>query len=282
VKIRLCCAIGIQRAVRPRTFVDDHVANTYAQKPSGCDIGPPGSLSEEPWQFASAHFTGLRSRLLGQGAWRLKDVADIVVGLQTSADDVYIVTAESETSSSITTRINRRAWTFEKEILERFLHDEQIKAFGHPRSNKWIIFPYRIVDGRAHLIQPDDMQSLYPNCWAYLVDNRQALEARSANGGITSERQWYQYGRSQSLSKFEGPKIILPILSTEARYALDRDEVRVTGGGNGPYYMIRPVDDSVPIEVLLAVLNHPLSEAIVRNAHLGISWGLLLTRQAVH
>jgi hypothetical protein len=40
----------------------------------------------------------------------------------------------------------------------------------------------------------------------------------------------------------------------------------VTGGGNGPYYMIRPRDGSaVTNHYLLAVLNHPMSEAFVRT-----------------
>ena len=40
----------------------------------------------------------------------------------------------------------------------------------------------------------------------------------------------------------------------------------MTGGGNGPYYMIRPrpgVDETNYF--LLAVLHHPLSEAMVRT-----------------
>jgi hypothetical protein len=40
----------------------------------------------------------------------------------------------------------------------------------------------------------------------------------------------------------------------------------VTGGGNGPYYMIRPRDNS-PVSnfYLLAVLCHPISEAFIRT-----------------
>ena len=40
----------------------------------------------------------------------------------------------------------------------------------------------------------------------------------------------------------------------------------VTGGGNGPYYMIRPRPSvAISNHYLLAVLNHPLSEAFVRT-----------------
>lgn len=40
----------------------------------------------------------------------------------------------------------------------------------------------------------------------------------------------------------------------------------VTGGGNGPYYMIRPRDGAtLTNHYLLAVLNHPMSKAFVRT-----------------
>ena len=78
--------------------------------------------------------------------------------------------------------------------------------------------------------------------------------------------EFYQFGRSQSLTKFDSPKIILPILSLEARYAYDDINIMMTGGGNGPYYMIRQHLASVVSNYyLLAVLHHPLSEAFIRT-----------------
>jgi hypothetical protein len=110
------------------------------------------------------------------------------------------------------------------------------------------------------------MARRFPGCWAYLNARRAELERRDVSGGPATERQWYQYGRSQSLTKFNTPKIILPILSLEARYAYDDANIAVTGGGNGPYYMVRALEGSpVTDHFLLAVLNHPLSEAFVRT-----------------
>jgi hypothetical protein len=41
----------------------------------------------------------------------------------------------------------------------------------------------------------------------------------------------------------------------------------VTGGGNGPYYLVRPRRDfPVTNQYLLAVLCHPLSEAFIRKS----------------
>ena len=92
------------------------------------------------------------------------------------------------------------------------------------------------------------------------------MEGRNIVGGTAADRQWYQYGRSQSLTKFDTPKIILPVLSTEPRYSYDDVNTVFTGGGNGPYYMVRPrLGAPVSNHYLLAVLNHPLSEAFIRK-----------------
>ena len=48
--------------------------------------------------------------------------------------------------------------------------------------------------------------------------------------------------------------------------AYDDRNILVTGGGNGPYYLIRARPSAgVSTHFLLAVLNHPLSEALVRT-----------------
>jgi len=81
-----------------------------------------------------------------------------------------------------------------------------------------------------------------------------------------ADQQFYQFGRSQSLTKFNSPKIILPILSREARYAYDETNIMVTGGGNAHYHLVRPrADASESYFFLLAVLHHPLNEAMVRT-----------------
>jgi hypothetical protein len=132
-----------------------------------------------------------------------------------------------------------------------------------------MIFPYEIVAGVrgevARLIQPAEIVARYPLAYAYLTARRETLENRGISGGAAAERQFYQFGRSQSLTKFNSPKIILPILSREARYAYDEDNIVMTGGGNGPYYLIRSREGVEETNrFLLAVLHHPLCEAMVR------------------
>ena len=248
---------------------------------------PADTLCEEAWQFATIETRSLLERVRASFRATLESVAEIFVGVQTSADDVYILQlppnsrdrpvnkaflqAHAETETTVTVRWDNSDWPIEKGILRPSLYDAPLPAFGRPTPNAWMIFPYDLAPnhrGRmtARLIQPLAFQEQFPLCWDYLSARRGELDGRSVTGGAAGDQQWYQYGRSQSSTKFDTPKIILPILSLEARYAYDDDNITVTGGGNGPYYMVRPrVGSGVSNHFLLAVLNHPIAEAFVRT-----------------
>ena len=239
-------------------------------EPSPVTEIPAASLGEEPWQFADTETRALFARVRAAHPNRLKGVAEIFVGVQTSADDIYIFRAAAETATTVILRWNDRDWPIERAILRPCLHDVTLYAYARPKPNAWMIFPYELVAGAtrtaARLIQPADMAVRFPGCLAYLEARRAELETRHVSGGIAAERQFYQFGRSQSLVKFDSSKIILPALSVEPRYAYDDANIVVTGGGNGPYYLLRALAGAaVTDKYLLAVLNHPLSEAFVRT-----------------
>lgn len=230
---------------------------------------PAATLGEEVWQFSDDETRALFDRVRTLCPTRLKTVAEIFVGMQTSADDIYIFQSITETETHHILRRNGKDWPIEKGILRPFLKDVHLTAYSRPSANAWLIFPYEIIvihgKTQARLLQPNEMEDRYPSCYAYLKAQREQLDKRGVAGGKLGERQFYQFGRSQSLVKFNSPKIILPALSLEQRYAYDFNNVVVTGGGNGPYYLIRQTgESSVTDHFLLAVLNHPLSEAIIR------------------
>ncbi|MBM9593938.1 Eco57I restriction-modification methylase domain-containing protein [Roseitranquillus sediminis] len=232
---------------------------------------PAAELSDEAWTSGQEDVRALFARIKGEVPGRLDTLANIEVGVQTSADEIYFLRPTRSDDEYIWIEWNEREWQIERGILRPCLHDARLEAFGQPVANAWMIFPYELVTTpkgklRARLLQPDEMAADYPHCLEYLSARRETLEGRNVVGGAADERQFYQYGRSQSLTKFDSPKIILPVLSREPRYAYDETNTIITGGGNGPYYMIRAKDDApVSTLYLLAVLNHPLCEAMIRT-----------------
>lgn len=231
---------------------------------------PASTLGEDTWQFANAETRALFDRVRADVPQRLNQLAEIFVGVQNSADTIYIFRSVTVNARYVTLRWADQDWPIERGILRPCLHDVPLSAYSRPHANAWMIFPYDLVvhgnTTKAKLIQPVEMARRFPHCLAYLEARRDELEQRNVVGGAAAERQFYQFGRSQSLTKFNSPKIILPALSLEARYSYDDTNIVVTGGGNGPYYLIRKRDGSpISNHYLLAVLNHPLSEALVRT-----------------
>lgn len=227
-------------------------------------------LDETPWQFVDEEIRTIFRRVRKSLPNRLSEVAEIFVGVQTSADPIYIFKSVTMNDETITLRWSGIDWPIERGILRPCLLDVTLRAYTCPEANAWIIFPYELIPDRAglraQLIQPDELSVRFPLCWKYLNARRANLEQRNIIGGRVTERQWYQFGRSQSLTKFDGSKIILPVLSQNAIYSYDDTNAMVTGGGNGPYYMIRPRSDAlVSNYYLLAVLNHPFTEAMIKT-----------------
>ncbi|RVG82219.1 Eco57I restriction-modification methylase domain-containing protein [Sinorhizobium meliloti] len=266
------CILVMDRAGRNtvRVEIPDSLESWRYGAPAAVRDIPAANLTGDPWQFASEETQAIFQRIRTAFPTRLSAVAEVSVGVQTSADAIYMFPAVRETAAAVYHHWNGRDWPIERGIVKPCLQDVVIRPYERPDPNQWMIFPYELVPHnggtRARLIQPDEMQRDYPGCWEYLTARRVELEARNIVGGTAAEKQFYQFGRSQSLTKIHGEKIIVRTLSLEARYAFDDLDTLITGGGNGPYYMIRPQDGSeVSNLYLLAILHHPLCEAFIRT-----------------
>ncbi|NBK77439.1 endonuclease [bacterium D16-76] len=226
---------------------------------------PSGTLGAAPWTFIPAQ---IKDRLgaVNDRCSPLDDLARIFVGVQTSNDKVYIITATSEDDGYIyfndKNGIQHKA---EKSILRKSIYDARLKKYQTIIPNSYIIFPYRNVDGKPHLIDIDIMRSEYPCAFEYLCAFREELDQRNMK---RTESTWYAYGRSQSLTRFiSGEHLIWPVLSLDSNYIYDNDLTVFTGGGNGPFYGIEMKPGTgESIFYVQAVLNHWLMEFLVRKS----------------
>lgn len=229
------------------------------------------TLDATPWSFVPDEARTIFERLRNQHATRLRDVAEIFVGVQTSADDIYLIRPSRVTSDAIEFELDGDQWRVERTICRPALRDRTLRPYdGRPEPDAWAIFPYEIETTgrglRANVISPEHMQAEFPLAWAYLSAHRERLEQRSITP--STPETWYRYGRSQSLAKLDEEKIIVRVLSIMPQYNWDPDGLLVPGGGDGgPYYLIRPLAGSpVSSAFLIALLSHPVIDAMVWEA----------------
>jgi type I restriction-modification system DNA methylase subunit len=162
---------------------------------------------------------------LSQNAVPLRELSErIFVGLQTSADEVYILEKRSEPSEGIVKVYShslQHEFELESALLKPLLSGKDIERYGYPIPNQLLLFPYKVAEGKAELIPPQEFASAYPRCWKYLLQNRETLENRER--GKMRHEKWYAFGRTQNLALHDQRKMAIPRLVSRLAAVYDRD-----------------------------------------------------------
>jgi hypothetical protein len=206
------------------------------------------TFSDAEWNIQVGVKGELRSRLASLGK-PLGEVADIFVGLQTSADKVFVLKDRKRVESS---------------ILRPFLTTGGLRSFQTPQVNAWLLFPYDLTNGRASLIPAQRIKKEFPKAWAYLKSHE--AELRRRDNGRWNHDEWYAFGRSQNLTEMQAQKIVIQVTAVHPTVILDSAGLCMTGGGAGPFYGIRPRPAAgIDMLYLLGVLSSKLFGWVVRT-----------------
>ena len=230
-----------------------------------CSTYPAAYISGQPWSFLPQNIVAHLEEI-SQSCVSLSTLVDIFVGVQTSADQIYIIHADREDENFIYSYDRQgREFQIEKGILRKSIYDTQLVSYEKIEANSYIIFPYKAVNGRPVLYSLAEMTENFPHALAYLNRFKDKLDERNMSGRTTEN--WFAFGRSQSLRRFlAGEHLVWPVLSTSSNYVYDNDMVVFTGGGNGPFYGIeKKATSQESIFYIQAILNHWLMELLVKS-----------------
>ncbi|WP_248896835.1 Eco57I restriction-modification methylase domain-containing protein [Haloplanus halobius] len=181
---------------------------------------------------------------------RLNDVSkDIFVGMQTSADSVYIGTvreAEEEGIVEFKPGGSDEFRKIEKGILRRVLKGDEIHRWKFDWQNLWVVFPYEIHGEEAELLPKETLRDEFPLAWKFFSDHEDRLKERDG-GSWRNVEQWWAFGRKQNIEKFESDKIMLGVLRQEPSFVPDTDGTYYfVGGGTAGGYGLRLRDEYAP------------------------------------
>ncbi len=212
-------------------------------------------VSGKEWNFAVGGMANLFDRIL-KAPVTLGEITDIFVGLQTSADTVFVFKEFSESGAvtEVTSKELNETIPLETALLKRVVRSGSINRYSAD-ANARVLFPYEVSSGRAKLLSEETMLSKYPLTWAYINKNKKLLAERE-HGKFRSSG-WYQL-YPKNLDSWELPKILVPYMCTRLSAYYDLDGlyfVNVTTGGFG----IRPKASSTyDPRVLTGLLNSRL------------------------
>jgi len=212
------------------TFVPADIDLSKTTQPIDTSTLPTTTTNQEAvvkgiWPPVAAGDTLLTK--LSKNAVPLEELAErIFVGLQTSADKVYILEKRGESSEGISKVYSHsleQEFKLEFALLKPLLSGKDIERYSSPIPNRLLLFPYKVTEGKAELIPPQEFASAYPKCWEYLLQNRETLENRER--GKMQHEKWYAFGRTQNLALHDCRKMAIPRLVSRLAAVYDR------GGG---------------------------------------------------
>lgn len=196
---------------------------------------------------------------------KLGDVAHIFVGLQTSADSVYVldVTTEDDATYTAYSHALQEPVRIERTICRPLLRGSEISRYQSPRPCRVVVFPYTVEGSETKPWSLKQLREDTPLAHAYLSRNKEALAARS---GI-DVTCWWLHGRPQNLHLFDRVKLMTGVLARRASFSYDElGGICFVGGGNaGGYGVLLDSESTLQYAYLLGLLNSRLLDFFVRK-----------------
>lgn len=247
---------------------------------------PTARLTPTEWNINVGATAGIVDKLdaIAQKLGGDNGLAHLFVGLQTDADDVFILERVREEHDRVlcASKATGKEHWFETIHLKPFLKGSlNIRRYELSDVTKLLIFPYETVDGKSVLIQASDYAKRFPLTWAYLDENRDRLSERAK--GVLG-KAWYGYVYKKNHTMFGLPKILVPSIATGSCFAPDLEGRYFfvgSGGGGGGGYGIH-IEKEIDPYYVLGVLNSALISYFLRATSTPFRGGYIaLNRQYI-
>lgn len=196
---------------------------------------------------------------------------NIFNGIQTSANDVYIFSPSKEDTKFYYFTKKGVDYKIEKEITKPYFQtssgEDNLNTYRTFKPNARVIYPYENTKKGVEIISLSVIQKKFPFAFDYLQKHKAILNnpKRDIKPEPTSKDEWHRFGRQQGLSILgRKEKIILGVLSSGDKYAIDKYGTLFTSGGTAGYCAITLPDKiNYSIYYIQAILNSKYVEWFV-------------------
>lgn len=181
--------------------------------------------TDAPWTLANKEVNAILEKLR-KNPYTLADVFEsIFQGLATSKDDVYFLYECKELDNLLVEGYSKylgKRITIERGLVKPLLKGEDVHRYMHLDSDRYVIFPYKVVNEKASLYLEEEMSDLFPSGYEYLKACEPELRARE-KGRLEKDTFWYRYIYPKNLTLFEQIKIVAPEISLGGNFTIDSD-----------------------------------------------------------
>lgn len=219
-------------------------------------------LNPEKWALVSNKEKEIIT-IIENSYYKLKDIADIRVGLATLADRVYILenSEEEEEEKYFVKYLNGNKFLIEKEITKEIIKVSIVKSEEDILENKRrIIFPYKKINGRYVIVSEEELKEKFPETYRYLLFCKDILVKRDK--GKKEYETWYAYGRTQGINTTFGKKLLTPPMALNPTFVVCENEDVTFYSGYGIFPKIKPFTD---LYLLKKILNSEIMKIYIET-----------------
>lgn len=230
-------------------------------------------LDNEVWVLVPPDLTNAYNKISSQSI-KLVDLVgedNIFNGIQTSANEIYIFIPTKEDTKHYYFTKKDIDYKIEKAITKPYFQtssgEDNLNTYRTFKPNARVIYPYDNTKKGVEVIPLTTIQKKYPLAFDYLQKHKAILSnpKRDIKPEPATKNEWHRFGRQQGLNILgKKEKIILGVLSSGDKYAIDNYGTLFTSGGTAGYCAITlPEKLDHSIYYIQAILNSKYVEWFV-------------------
>ena len=230
-------------------------------------------LDNEVWVLVPPDLTNAYTKISSQSI-KLVDLVgedNIFNGIQTSANEIYIFIPTKEDAKHYYFTKKNVDYKIEKAITKPYFQtssgEDNLNTYRTFKPNARVIYPYENTKKGVEIIPLTTIQKKYPLAFDYFQKHKAILNnpKRDIKPEPATKNEWHRFGRQQGLNiSGKKEKIILGVLSSGDKYAIDNYGTLFTSGGTAGYCAITlPEKFDYSTYYIQAILNSKYVEWFV-------------------
>lgn len=230
-------------------------------------------LDNEVWVLVPPDLTNAYTKISVQSI-KLVDLVgedNIFNGIQTSANEIYIFIPTKEDAKYYYFTKKEVGYKIEKSLTKPYFQtssgEDNLNTYRTFKPNARVIYPYENSIKGVEVIPLTTIQKKYPLAFDYFQKHKPILNnpKRDIKPEPATKNEWHRFGRQQGLNILgKKEKIILGVLSSGDKYAIDNYGTLFTSGGTAGYCAITLPDNfDYSTYYIQAILNSKYVEWFV-------------------
>ena len=179
-------------------------------------------LNKEAWVLTVGYTTEILEKLESHSRCIGDIFEKIFQGIATGKDDVYFLydcTAENGLVYGYSRQLGYQVCV-ERELVKPLLKGEDVHRYDYISTDRFVIFPYKLENGKAILYTEKEIGELFPKGYNYLKRCENFLRARE-KGRFNIDGEWFQYSRKQGILSADFEKLVAPDISMGGNFSYD-------------------------------------------------------------